>query len=433
MGVFATLGHNAAQSFAYVEPNLRGIGFVGFIGFPLYFIIWHDIFPQPYESLPLRMIGCILFFLLAFADRWPVTLRRFLPAYWYISVLFALPYFFTLMLLKNNSNIIWTLSLLCAVFLLVIVLDWLNAVVQFVIGSAAAIVTAIAGGTPISFPPLYWEYLPIFSFALVSGSVFSFAVGLVRQEKLNAVIATGASIAHELRTPLAGLRAAMIGAEKMWPTLIAGHREAVRLGSDIERLPPHIISALEESAASVRKEIDDMSTIIDMLLMKVSLHKLKSDDFAVLSMAECAREAAERYPYKSGRERSMVSLKVLQDFEIKGIRQFMVHVLYNLIKNAIYAVSAADRRDASSISIEVYSLTDKNLLRVADNGIGMPECVLEKAFDWFYSNKNSDTSTGIGLPFCKMIVESFSGTIEARSLPGVYTEFLISFPKEPEQ
>ena len=79
-------------------------GLVAAIGFPLYYVIWQVWFPQPYENLPLRVLGSVIFVPIVFVRLWPEFLKRLFPLYWYLALLFALPFFFTFMLLKNNGS-----------------------------------------------------------------------------------------------------------------------------------------------------------------------------------------------------------------------------------------------------------------------------------------------------------------------------------------
>ena len=89
-------------------------GLIAFFGFPLYYFVWHDLFPQPYENLPLRLVGAAVFVPVIFAKLWPEPLKRFFPLYWYLALLFALPSFFTYMLLQNEGSTVWLLSSLVA-------------------------------------------------------------------------------------------------------------------------------------------------------------------------------------------------------------------------------------------------------------------------------------------------------------------------------
>jgi len=98
-------------------------------------------------------------------------------------------------------------------------------------------------------------------------------------------------------------------------------------------------------------------------------------------------------------------------------------VLINLLMNAIEAVK--DCPDPQ-ITLSAYSAADgKVVLKVADNGRGMPAAVQEKIFIPFFSTKKQ--GSGIGLSLCKQIVLLHRGTIQVQSVEGQGTTFTLRF------
>jgi signal transduction histidine kinase len=65
------------------------------------------------------------------------------------------------------------------------------------------------------------------------------------------------------------------------------------------------------------------------------------------------------------------------------------------------------------------------VIRIADNGAGMPPEVLEKIFIPFFSTKKS--GSGIGLSLCKQIMMLHKGNIQAHSVQGEGTVFVLQF------
>jgi two-component system C4-dicarboxylate transport sensor histidine kinase DctB len=84
-------------------------------------------------------------------------------------------------------------------------------------------------------------------------------------------------------------------------------------------------------------------------------------------------------------------------------------VLVNLINNARDAICA--RPGDGCICIAAGAGGGLVRLTVRDNGGGVPEEALSQVFDSFYTLKAEGQGTGLGLPICKMLVESFGGTI----------------------
>jgi two-component system, NtrC family, nitrogen regulation sensor histidine kinase NtrY len=98
-------------------------------------------------------------------------------------------------------------------------------------------------------------------------------------------------------------------------------------------------------------------------------------------------------------------------------------VLINLVVNAMEAVK--DRPEPRIVLSAYVSSTKKTVLKVADNGIGMPEELLDKIFIPFFSTKKS--GSGIGLSLCKQIMMLHKGNIQVQSVDKEGTAFLLQF------
>ncbi|RYY99409.1 MAG: HAMP domain-containing histidine kinase [Chitinophagaceae bacterium] len=103
-------------------------------------------------------------------------------------------------------------------------------------------------------------------------------------------------------------------------------------------------------------------------------------------------------------------------------------VLINLVVNAIEAVK--ERPEPRIVLSAEPAGNGKVLLRIADNGPGIPEEILDKIFVPFFSTRK--TGSGIGLSLCKQIVLLHKGTIQVQSVAGKGTAFLITLDKGGE-
>ena len=75
---------------------------------------------------------------------------------------------------------------------------------------------------------------------------------------------------------------------------------------------------------------------------------------------------------------------------------------------------------------------DRIEIRVRDNGVGIPDEVKAKIFNPFFTTKPAGEGTGLGLSLSHdVIVKQHGGRIEALSVPGEFTEFLITLPLRP--
>ncbi|WP_333165946.1 ATP-binding protein [Microcoleus sp. AT3-A2] len=117
-------------------------------------------------------------------------------------------------------------------------------------------------------------------------------------------------------------------------------------------------------------------------------------------------------------------------------------VFMNILANAIDALESynLDRgpkaAKANPIAIAItteYSSPDKIIVRISDNGPGMPENVKKLLFDPFFTTKPVGKGTGLGLSISyKIIVEKHKGMLRCDSTPGLGTEFSIEIPLQQE-
>lgn len=107
-------------------------------------------------------------------------------------------------------------------------------------------------------------------------------------------------------------------------------------------------------------------------------------------------------------------------------------VFFNLITNARDAIiSKTDRRRCESdgeICIQTAYLDFNIVVRITDNGIGIPEASLEKIYEPFYTTKDVGKGMGLGLSIIYGIVQDHGGRIEVRSQPGQGSTFILRFP-----
>ena len=111
------------------------------------------------------------------------------------------------------------------------------------------------------------------------------------------------------------------------------------------------------------------------------------------------------------------------DLQMEADVSLVEQVFINLIVNALEAVK--DREQARIILSADQTLEKKIVLKVADNGHGMNDEVLEKIFIPFFSTKKQ--GSGIGLSLCKQIVMLHKGTMQVQSKEGQGTVFVMQF------
>ena len=104
----------------------------------------------------------------------------------------------------------------------------------------------------------------------------------------------------------------------------------------------------------------------------------------------------------------------------------VVHILFNLLKNSLYHIQQSGKGD---ILVELQIENNASVIKVHDTGPGIPRGRKKHIFDRFYTTTDEGLGTGIGLSFCKMVMESLGGSITCDSVEGEYTTFSLYFPK----
>ncbi len=415
------LDNSIQRSLSTSLHQLVAVGAIAFFSFSLFYFIWTVWFPQPYENLWLRLIGCLLGLGLILTPYWPTFAKPYMPWYWFLSILYALPFFFAYYFLMNQASVVSSMSLLCSVFLLVLLVDLASLSILLFLGWALAFLVYYLTASHVYFGEEHIEMFLVLLFIIIAGSTVNYKTAMLQQQRMAGMAAAAGMIAHELRTPLLGIKSGAQALTAYLPLLFS----AFHIAKEKELLSPYIrenrVRQLEGVSERIVSEIDYANTIIDMLLIKAGReNSLQHCVLEPCSMAECVKEAIARYPFPTATVRALVTWQ--GDFQFMGSKLLMQHVLFNLLKNALYAIATAQR---GSISIWIERGKKMNYLYVQDTAKGMSELQLSRLFDHFYTT--TFLGTGIGLSFCKLVMKRFGGDIRCESEEGVYTRFILSF------
>ena len=122
---------------------------------------------------------------------------------------------------------------------------------------------------------------------------------------------------------------------------------------------------------------------------------------------------------------------------INIIPQDIGRVLLNLYNNAFYAVNEKQKAESETyepaISISTKRVDDKILISVTDNGNGIPQKVVDKIFQPFFTIKPTGQGTGLGLSLAYDIVKAHGGEFLVDTKEGDYTEFVFTLPQTLQQ
>ena len=237
----------------------------------------------------------------------------------------------------------------------------------------------------------------------------------LRRTRLINTLSTMGVMAHELRTPLA----------------------TVNLMGDVLRnlaqqdLPDNKRKKIEELSTRLQNLVRTMNRQIDTQISNAQLLRLPRERSAIMA-AELVQEVVTGFPYRSSRERDCVQVQVQQDFCFVGSRSLFAQVLANLIKNALHSLaSAGTAASPGDLRIDVGLHHGKGRIAVSDEGVGIPHDRQTRIFEPFYSTQ-SGAGSGLGLTFCKNVVETIDGQISVHSEPAQGAVFMIDLPLGPD-
>jgi signal transduction histidine kinase len=118
--------------------------------------------------------------------------------------------------------------------------------------------------------------------------------------------------------------------------------------------------------------------------------------------------------------------------KINIVPQDMGRVLLNLFNNAFYAVNEKKKVENSTyiptVGVATKKLYNTIEIIVKDNGDGIPQNVIEKIFQPFFTTKPTGSGTGLGLSLAYEIVKAHGGEIKVETRQGEGSRFIIQLP-----
>jgi signal transduction histidine kinase len=259
---------------------------------------------------------------------------------------------------------------------------------------------------------------------------------LVQTEKLASLGQLTAGIAHEIKNPLNFVN--------NFSAL------SVELTDELNDL-----LKAAEVFEDIRKEVDELTTLLKENLAKVVQHGKRADSIVKNMLLHSRDGSGEHRPsdvnalveeslnlaYHGARaEKSRFNVTIERDLDpdagkIEVFPQEITRVLLNLISNGFYAVDKRKAENGDGAFDPVVKAATRGLpahveIRIRDNGTGIPPEVKEKMFNPFFTTKPAGEGTGLGLSMSHdIVVKQHGGTIDVETVPGEFTEFKITLPR----
>lgn len=221
----------------------------------------------------------------------------------------------------------------------------------------------------------------------------------VRSEKQASIDELSATIAHEIRNPVAAAKSLV-----------------QQMGED-----PRSVENVEYAEVALG-ELDRVERSISHLLRYAKEEDL---DFAPTNLANVVDEALKEMRAKLDAARVAVARNYITGPTIVGDAGKLRQVFANIFDNAIDAFPAEMAERRIDLFVE-NGVLERARVRVKDNGAGIPPEKIDRIFNPFFTTKES--GTGLGMAISKKIVEAHDGTIDVLSEPGKGAEFVVTLP-----
>jgi signal transduction histidine kinase len=233
-------------------------------------------------------------------------------------------------------------------------------------------------------------------------------VQLIRMEKEGAWREMARQIAHDIKNPLTTMKLSM--------------QQLQRVSDD----PMQAAAYLKKAITRLIEQIDSLAQIASEFSMFANLDIRQRSDLILNDVVESV------YDLFTEQKDVQLALKLPQKrMHINGDKNHLIRVFNNLVINAIQAIPE-DR--LGKIEVSLYQAGEDAIVKISDNGGGIPEDIQKRVFEPNFTTKSS--GSGLGLAICRRIIEELDGNIRFDTRITEGTDFYIKFPitqiEEPE-
>ena len=257
---------------------------------------------------------------------------------------------------------------------------------------------------------------------------------IINQEKLNSLGLVSAGIAHELKNPLNISKNSSLILKEILNIEADKQINIKDITQEQLNRAPDVLKMLLESNAR-------MESIIKNMLLQSRTEYTKPTEVNLASFVTMNLRAVQKSLKTKASSSTKTTIHIDEDIIIKVFPNELGRLLVNLYENSFYAIEEKILKLTESnqeytpeliTTIKRYG-SNKVLLIIHDNGIGIPQEIRQKILEPFFTTKPTGLGTGLGLYLSYEIVKKHYGDIVINSEENIYTEFQITLPLDLEK
>jgi signal transduction histidine kinase len=265
---------------------------------------------------------------------------------------------------------------------------------------------------------------------------------LIQSEKMSGIGQMVAGVAHEINNPVTFIHSNVNYIDQYSQNLL----NLIHLYQQEYPEPTAAIQAEQEAidldflSADLPKLLKSMNMgterIRDIVLSLRNFSRLDQSDVKPVDIHEGIDSTLLILGHRTKAQFQFTGVEIIKDYgDLPTVQCYpsqLNQVFMNLIVNAIDALEELEQK-TNWIKISTECITNETVvIRIADNGGGIPENIIEKLFDPFFTTKAVGKGTGLGLSISyQIITERHGGRLRCESIVGQGTEFIIEIPVQP--
>lgn len=260
---------------------------------------------------------------------------------------------------------------------------------------------------------------------------------LVLSEKMASLGQLTAGIAHEIKNPLNFVNNF---AELTVDLTSELTEELNRLSDTIQEKDKEYLMEITNDIRSNALKINEHGKRADSIVRGMLLHSRgKAGDIQPTDINAVLAEYVNLGYHGMRAQDNGFNIKIDSNYDdligmINVVPQDICRVFLNIINNACYSTNQK-KKELKDAYFPLLEVSTKNLdkkveIRIRDNGKGIPQDILDKIFNPFFTTKPAGQGTGLGLSLSyDIVVQQHHGEMKVDSKEGEYAEFLITIPK----